>query len=107
MSVWSRVVLYMCVLILFYRRYQQYTPNQPPIHQIQAKECGFWDDDAIFLPLASERIGPAKSITLVVRSVLAHGGNRPVACMNAAGCFVRTRHHISSSPLDSLLFFST
>ena len=58
-----------------------YTHNQPPNKKPQAKECGFWDDDAVFLPLASDRIGPAKSITLVVRSVLAHGGNRPVACI--------------------------
>jgi hypothetical protein len=41
----------------------------------KAKDCGFWDPGAgaVFLPLTSERLGPAKSITLVVRSVLAHG----------------------------------
>lgn len=50
-------------------------PTKPTTHLTQAKECGFWDDDAVFLPLASDRVGPAKSITLVVRSVLAHGEN--------------------------------
>lgn len=60
------------------------------LNEQKAKECGFWDPTAVFLPLASDRVGPSKSITLVIRSVLAHGlntaGAASRACNKTANC---------------------
>eukprot|EP00624_Nannochloropsis_granulata_P005361 evm.model.NODE_3790_length_1387_cov_17.306417.1 len=37
------------------------------VSEEKARACNFWDDNAIFLPLASARVEPAKSITIIIR----------------------------------------
>lgn len=60
------------------------------MNEEKARACNFWDDNAIFLPLASERVGPAKAITVIIRSVLAHGaktaGAASRACAKGVNC---------------------
>jgi hypothetical protein len=41
-----------------------------------ARECGWWDPGKIFVPLKSERVKTAKTISLIIREMLAYGERR-------------------------------
>ena len=60
------------------------------LNEQKARDCGFWSDDAIFLPLESAQVHPAKSIVMFYRSILAKGprsaGAASKACGNGALC---------------------
>ncbi|GAB5034909.1 Hypothetical protein NocV09_02200650 [Nannochloropsis oceanica] len=60
------------------------------VSEEKARACNFWDDNAIFLPLYSERVEPAKSITIIIRSVLGYGsqtaGAASRACAGGVEC---------------------
>ncbi|GAB5034270.1 Hypothetical protein NocV09_01800460 [Nannochloropsis oceanica] len=55
------------------------------LNEQKARDCGFWSDDAIFLPLESAQVHPAKSIVMFYRSILAKGPKSAGAASKACG----------------------